>query len=155
MIHLEERVISPQSFHTACTAQNISIHLEKMGTFLERCKIYIFLTFFGAFKLVFLLKFFNQEVQFSIKFKNIPKKPFEKSLRNISIHLKLLITKRPTNIYDTCWHPKWHPWHPSKCSKQHKSFLFFSLIRFTKDLPGDAQVLRQKYNQEKRSKWQY
>ena len=93
-IHSEKRVISTQSFLTVCTAQNLSIHVEKMGTFLKSCKIYIFLFFFGTFKLVFLQKFFNQEGQISIKIKNIPKNPFEKSLRNISIHLKLLTSSQ-------------------------------------------------------------
>ena len=32
-IHSEDLVISTQSFHTVCKAQNLSIHLEKMGTF--------------------------------------------------------------------------------------------------------------------------
>ena len=62
----------------------------KNGDIFSICTIYIFQTFFGTFPMTFLLKFSNQKVQFSIKIKNIPKKPFEKSVRNISIHLKLL-----------------------------------------------------------------
>ena len=64
----------------------------KNGDIFSICTIYIFQTFFGTFPMTFLQKFSNQKVQFSIKINNIPKKPFEKSVRNISIHLKLLIT---------------------------------------------------------------
>ena len=62
----------------------------KNGDIFSICTIYIFQTFFGTFPMTFLQKFSNQKVQFSIKINNIPKKPFEKSVRNISIHLKLL-----------------------------------------------------------------
>ena len=59
----------------------------KNGDIFSICTIYIFQTFFGTFPMTFLQKFSNQKVQFSIKINNIPKKPFEKSVRNISIHL--------------------------------------------------------------------
>ena len=62
----------------------------KNGDIFSICTIYIFQTFFGTFPMTFLQKFSNQKVQFSIKINNIPKKPFEKSVRNLSIHLKLL-----------------------------------------------------------------
>ena len=62
----------------------------KNGDIFSICTIYIFQTFFGTFPMTFLWKFSNQRVQFSIKINNIPKKPFEKSVRNLSIHLKLL-----------------------------------------------------------------
>ena len=60
----------------------------KNGDIFSICTIYIFQTFFGTFPMTFLQKFSNQQVQFSIKINNIPKKPFEKSVRNISIHLE-------------------------------------------------------------------
>ena len=59
----------------------------KNGDIFSICTIYIFQTFFGTFPMTFLQKFSNQKVQFSIKINNIPKKPFEKSVRNILIHL--------------------------------------------------------------------
>ena len=62
----------------------------KNGDIFSICTIYIFQTFFGTFPMTFLQKFSNQKVQFSIEINNIPKKLFEKSVRNMSIHLKLL-----------------------------------------------------------------
>ena len=62
----------------------------KNGDIFSICTIYIFQTFFGTFPMTFLQKFSNQKVQFSIEINNIPKKLFEKSVRNLSIHLKLL-----------------------------------------------------------------
>ena len=63
----------------------------KNGDIFSICTIYIFQTFFGTFPMTFLQKFSNQKVQFSIEINNIPKKLFEKSVRNLSIHLKLLM----------------------------------------------------------------
>ena len=83
LIRCSTKYIDSQHFF----AQHKQIHLEKMGQKISSCKIYIFHTFFEAFKLAFLQKFLNQKVQFSIKIKNMQKKRFEKLVRIIQIHL--------------------------------------------------------------------
>ena len=70
------------SFPHVYSTQYIDSYGEN-GDFFEKLQNLHFSNFLGVFKL-------NQELQSSMKILNIPKKPFEKSVQNMSIHLKLL-----------------------------------------------------------------